>query len=177
MLVGGATLLASHLLALPSPEPIDPRLNAAIAALPTSADHWRALHFVYEECKCSQRVVARLLERGAMSDVAERIVFVGKGDAIGASATARGFQFESVSNEALRDQYGVEGAPLLVISDPQGHVRYVGGYTEHKQDGVVKDLELMTRVRSGEVVSPLPLFGCAVSEQLQKKIDPLGITR
>jgi hypothetical protein len=54
-------------------------------------------------------------------------------------------------------------------------VRYVGGYTPRKQAADVRDLAVITAIRRGEAVEPLPTFGCAVGRALTDQVDPLGI--
>lgn len=87
----------------------------------------------------------------------------------------RGYRVERVQAEALHATFGVDGAPLLVIADPGGRVRYVGGYTRVKQGPVVEDTRILDELRAGGAPPPLPLFGCATDPRLRGRADPLGL--
>jgi hypothetical protein len=180
ILILGAYLLAGHLVALPAPEARDRRLVSALAAT-GAADQgrWRALHFLDENCGCSQRVVTSLLARRPLPGLAERIVFITRTPAgTAAAATAArgaGFAFETVAPEDLERRFGVEAAPLLVAVAPDNRVRYLGGYTDRKQGPSIEDRDILQRTMRGERVAALPLFGCAVSKQLAAQLDPLRL--
>lgn len=179
-LVLSAFLLGSHLVALPAPRAVDVRLAAAVtaygAAHPGSGG--LMLHALYEDCKCSQNVVEHLIARGAHAGH-ELVLLVAEGvDTVAAQRLrAAGFDTHLLSADALRDTYGIEAAPALVVADATGVVRYVGGYGDRKQSPILRDVEIDARIAQGEVVAPLPLFGCAVSEQLRSSLDPLGLTK
>ncbi|HEY8945874.1 MAG TPA: hypothetical protein VIM73_16510, partial [Polyangiaceae bacterium] len=66
--------------------------------------------------------------------------------------------------------YGIDAAPLLIVSDPKGEPRYVGGYTTRKQGPVLEDLSIVEQARRGSSLASLPIFGCAVSERLQREL-------
>jgi len=177
----GSYLLASHLLTLPVPAPADPVLHQAIAAhrRANQRDRWLILHVVFDECKCSQRVLDHLLADTRPPGVAERIVLVTEHRAALAASIAaiptRGFELDVVTPDQLVADYHIEAAPLLVIVDPHDTVRYVGGYTPRKQVADIRDLAVIAAVQRGETVEPLPSFGCAVGRTLSSKLDPLGI--
>jgi hypothetical protein len=178
-LVGGGYLLSIHLLTLPTPELTDlgPQRSAVAARRSTQQGRWLAVHILDEECKCSQRVLDRLLAERRPSDVVERIVMIASElsrdqvDAI----HAKGFDLDIVTAEQLGERYRVQAAPLLIVLDPADAVRYVGGYTPRKQADDVRDVAMIAALRRGEHVEPLPTFGCAVGRALKQKIDPLGI--
>ena len=75
----------------------------------------------------------------------------------------------------LAARYGLEAAPVFVVADPEGELRYVGGYTTRKQGLDNRDLAIITELRAGHDQRELPLFGCAVSRSLQQLLDPLGL--
>jgi thioredoxin-related protein len=179
----GTYLLASHLLTLPAPSPVDPVLHQAIAAHRRihQRDRWLVLHVVFDECACSERVLDHLLADPRPPGVAERIILVTEHRAARAAwiaaIPARGFELDVVTPEQLAAEYHIEAAPLLVIVDPHDTVRYVGGYTPRKQAADVRDLAVIAAVQRGEAVEPLPTFGCAISRALNSRLDPLGIRR
>jgi hypothetical protein len=180
-LVLGTYLLASHLLTLPAPAPSDPVLHHGIAAhrRADQRGRWLVLHVVFDECKCSQRVLDHLLADSRPPGVAERIVLVTEHGTAGAASIAaipaHGFELDVVTPEQLVAEYHIEAAPLLVVVDPHDTVRYVGGYTPRKQAADVRDLAVIAAVQRGEAVEPLPTFGCAIGRALSSKLDPLGI--
>lgn len=185
-LVLSAYLLAPHLLTLPKPPAHDPRLRGAVAAMraPDEAGRWQAVHILYEGCKCSQRVLDHLIERGPAGGYAEAIAIVSDGvdpeaaeraRVDGERARGRGFRLETVTSAALAGRFGVEAAPLMVVADPGGELRYVGGYTERKQGPAVRDTQVFARLAAGQAAEPLPVFGCAVSDRLKATVDPLRV--
>ena len=62
-LVGGGYMLSSHLLTLPTPELTDlgPQRSAVATRRSTEQGKWLAVHILDQECKCSQRVLDRVL--------------------------------------------------------------------------------------------------------------------
>lgn len=170
LLVGGS-LLAGHLLTLPVPTRGDPALRHAIAATRTDADRgkWLAVHVLAGTCKCSQRIVAHLIA-SKRPDIIERIVWIGD-----APPDAPGFAVETVTPAQLKEKYDLEAAPVMVVADPTGEIRYVGGYTDRKQAADIKDLEVIAMAKTQAAVEALPAFGCAVGEALRDQLDPLGV--
>ncbi len=82
---------------------------------------------------------------------------------------------EITTEQKLAELYEIDAAPLLVAIDPEGRVRYAGGYTDRKQGPDVRDRQILDALQRGDVVQPLPLYGCAVSKQLRRTLDPLGL--
>lgn len=173
-LVGVACLMVAHWVTLPVPETHDSRLVKGLGALHHTPG-WMAVHVLYAECPCSRRLVHHLLERGALPDVEETIVLVGDDGSLAADAPARGFAVEVVTEVELARRFGVESAPLFAVVDPEGTVRYAGGYTRRKQGSDVHDVEIVAALRRGDGAAELPLFGCAVSRELQRTLDPLNL--
>jgi hypothetical protein len=177
--VVGAYLLASHLLTLPTPATGDPELHRAIAAHrhADQRDRWLVLHVVFDDCKCSQRVLAHLLATPRPAGVVERVVYITEhpAEASTAEIAAHGFDLDVVTPDRLAADYHIEAAPLLVIVDPHDTVRYAGGYTPRKQADDVRDLAVISAVVHGEPVESLPAFGCAVGSSLRSTLDPLGV--
>jgi hypothetical protein len=178
-LVGGGYLLSAHLLTLPTPDLTDlgPQRSAVAARRSTQQGQWLAVHVLDQECKCSQRVLDRLLAAPRPSDIVERIVMIASevSREQAAAIHAKGFDLDIVTAEQLGQRDRVQAAPLLIVLDPADAVRYVGGYTPRKQADDVRDVATIAALRRGEHVEPLPTFGCAVGRALKEKIDPLGI--
>ena len=179
--VGGAYMLASHLLTLPTPAAADPVLHQAIAARrhDNQRNRWLTLHVVLDECRCSQRVLEHLLNEPRPAGVIERVVLVSENRTTSAATveaiSAHGFDVDVVTPDELVEQYHIEVAPLLVIIDPHDSVRYVGGYTPLKQSADIRDVAVITATLRGETAEPLPTFGCVVGRALRAKLDPLGV--
>lgn len=175
-----AYLLGSHLVALPAPQSVDPRLAAAVSAYARTHPGASGLmvHALYEGCRCSTNVVDHLVARGPRAG-RELVLLVGGAGAstIDGRLRAAGFDTRVLNAEQLHEGYGIEAAPVLIVADGAGVVRYVGGYGDRKQSPIVRDVEIDERIARGETVAPLPLFGCAVSEQLRSSLDPLGVLK
>ena len=164
-IVGVGLLMASHLLTLPEPE---------LKGLTLEGTGWRALHVIALKCGCSRQVLTHLLERGPAEQWTERIVLIGEDPVVESRARAAGFGFESVTAATLEQRYGVQGAPLLVLVDAKGEARYAGGYAR-TANAAPEDLALFREVAATGHAEKRPLFGCAVSRSLQKKLDPLSL--
>jgi hypothetical protein len=172
-LVPISLLMAGHLLTLPKPR-IDAlhneRLQSVLSAHPGS---WFVVHVLAENCECSQRILAHLLARSAESSWSEKVLFIGSVEPTRTQLAARGFAFQSVTPEELQATYGLEGAPLMLVVNPRGEVAYSGGYSSTRW-GPSEDVTILAALTRGTEVKERPLFGCAVSQELQKRLDPLG---
>jgi hypothetical protein len=173
MIVVGSSLMVSHWIPLPRPAVLSPQISFANWHEEASGG-WRAYHFLYMECPCSQRVLKHVTERAPHPGINEKLVLIGHAAQLADAACRLGYEVDCVSPTELKVRYGVETAPLLVVIDPEGKTRYSGGYTSRKQVLDIQDGDIIGRVLAGEDVEPLPLFGCAVSRKLQSMVDPLG---
>jgi hypothetical protein len=168
MLAVGAALLAKHVIALPAPAK-DHQLAASLAALrvPEEQGKWLAFHVLYSECRCSRRVVTLLLAAPRRPGWAEVVLWIGN-QPFDPALEPRYRVKRSTSAELAR--LGIDAAPLLVVLDPLGGLRYVGGYSERKQGPVLDDLAILDRVQRSEALASLPVFGCPVSERLRRQL-------
>ena len=155
--VVGAGLMRSHWVPLPVPPAGD--------TLPDCSGGWTAIHVLASDCGCSRRVLSRLRGRPPIPGVRERVLWVGGGDV--AEPMPAGFEVESLTTEGLREKYRIEAVPVLVVVDPDGVVRYRGGYTARKQGFDIRDAAIISAVRRGDAVSPLPVYGCPSSDRLR----------
>lgn len=175
-LLVGSMLMADHWIGLPLPEAAEPNLQAALARLqPSAAGRWQLVHVLYSECRCSDRALEYLSRRTRPEGVADRVLWAGEGGARLERARALGFVVHEVSRAALERDFGIRSAPLLVVVDPGGSPRYAGGYTVRKQGLDYQDLEILAELRRGGSAERLPAYGCAVSDDLQSALDPIGI--
>jgi hypothetical protein len=170
-------LASAHWYALPHPPPASPQLLAALSAQLTAADGGKlsVTHVLYAQCQCSRQIVEHLVARGARHDVVERVLVVEPSSALQDRLRAAGYRVEALAPLALKRQYGIESAPLLIVADAAHVIRYMGGYTTRKQAPESHDDEIIDRVLKGDFAEELPVFGCAVTRRLQKLLDPLGL--
>ncbi len=171
MVVLGAGLLARHVVALPTPAP-SAMLGASLRVLRNAQnqDRWLAVHVLYAECRCSQRIVDHLLSSARPGDWSETVLWIGHPDP--SPLLEERFDVRRIGPADLA-RYGVESAPMLIALDPSGRVRYAGGYTERKQGPVIDDLRILRAAQRPDVVASLPVFGCAVSRRLQRLFSAL----
>lgn len=167
-------LLVQHLVTLPKPQ-IDEHLRKSLdSTLPLHRGSWFVLHVLAENCQCSQGVLSHLLSRGPEAFLSEKVLFIGNQEPARSRLLERGFSFESITPGELQTRYRIEGAPVMLVINQQGQVAYSGGYSATNQ-GAPQDLAIFRALALGTEVKPLPLFGCAVSRALQKRLDPLGL--
>ncbi len=176
LVIPGVYFLGWHSLTLPKPDPVVLAAAVAFEQRPEDRGRWTVFHVLYSGCGCSARVLERLAERRPVDGVVETILFIdGEPGDLAERAHVAGFRLQALTREDLVRRYHIEAAPLLLIADGDGAVRYVGGYTERKQSLDIRDVAVLAALRRGEEVAPLPLFGCAVSHDLQSKLDPLKL--
>jgi hypothetical protein len=171
------SLMLSHWYSLPAPAANDPQLNAALAGLraPADAERWMAVHVLYSKCRCSQRLLEHLFTRRALPHFSEKVLLVGADLELETKAQSSGYRVTVVAERDLGRLFHVEAAPLLAIVDGGGKLRYLGGYGDTKQSPLIRDVELLERARTEGSLQALPLLGCAVSESLQRLLDPAGL--
>ncbi|MDX1930395.1 MAG: hypothetical protein SFV81_27975 [Pirellulaceae bacterium] len=176
MILAVACLMVSHWVILPHPQMTDKAWSTQLnQTLAVQSEQWTALHFLYGNCPCSRRILSHLVNRFPIDGCRERIVFIGEDGEMTAAARKRGYEVDEVTPEGLKTRYGVEAAPLLTVLDPSGNIRFAGGYTTHKQGPQIQDVNIIHQLLRGEIVGDLPLFGCAVSNELKSLVDPLGL--
>jgi hypothetical protein len=180
LFVIATSLGAAHLHALPKPTRSDAALPHAVNELRSDREQnaWLAVHVLYAQCRCSQGILRHLASGSRPASVVEKVLLVGETPGIASelrALSARNFRIVTVSADELRDRYHVEAAPLLLVLGPDGAVRYSGGYTDRKQGPVIRDRAILAELMSQKETRELPVFGCAVSRELQRLLDPLAL--
>lgn len=170
MVVIGAGLLTKHVVAMPRPQAA--LLTPALQMLrsPNEQNQWLAVHVLYSDCRCSQRVAEHLATTDRPQGWSEIVLWVG--DDAPPTGLPDHFDLRHTSAAQLAS-YGVEAAPSMILADPNGSIRYSGGYTDRKQGPVIDDLRILRAVHRSENVPSLPLFGCAVSSRLKADLAVL----
>jgi len=120
--------------------------------------------------------LTHLIARGRFRDAEELILFVGSDPGNRETALRAGFGFQNISDSDLISRFGVEAAPVLVIFNSNGELRYAGGYYNHPATIRPLDEQIHGQLEAGKVTAALPVFGCAVSLRLQRSLDPLRRT-
>jgi len=173
-LVGISSLSVSHMAAMPDPGKED-RLVRAALSLRTDESRPFRLHVIYEKCSCTERLFAHLVERGAVPGLEETVLFVGKSEEKRLAAERAGFRFTTVAAADLEKVFTLQSAPVLLAFDRAGTLQYAGGYFDQPAAVRALDLKVYAELSRNAKPHPLPIFGCAVSPGLQKRVDPLGV--
>lgn len=169
--------MANHWITLPHPAASDTDWVATLVSTRSDAasERWTAYHFLYGSCPCSRRVLRRVVQLKPHDQVVERIVLIGEDAEMEANALKLGYEVDCVTPEQLETKYGVASAPFLVVVTPYGEAAYAGGYTSRKQGLDVRHADIIARLVEGQSIESLPVYGCAVSDELKNIVDPLGL--
>ncbi len=176
-----ASLMVSHWVSLPAPQvgstlqAISADNDRMVSSRLVTTNSFQVSHFLYVDCPCSRRVLDYLAERSPLATASERIVFICDDDQKALPSTEIGFSVDVVTSRQCLAKYGVESAPLMVVTDKDGRIQYSGGYTNRKQGLDYQDRAIVQRLMLGEKVDSLPVFGCAVSQRLKQIVDPIGM--
>ena len=166
--------MVGHWVTLPHPDENDEMRPSGIhRVVNVHSENTLAFHFLYGDCPCSRRVLRHVVDRMPLDGAREHIVLIGQDDELVQLAQSQGFSVDVVTPRTLKQTYGVEAAPLLVVTDGEGRIQYSGGYTSRKQGLDIQDIKIIQQVMVGDKPIDLPLYGCAVSKKLKSIIDPL----
>ena len=172
-LVGLAALSVKHMASFPAPDE-EALLSRAMLQLRRSSSGAFLVHVIYAECSCARALFAHLVARRPFPGAEETVLFVGADSSKQESAQRAGFTFTTVSAQELGFRFGLEAAPVLIVFDSAGRLRYAGGYYAHPAAITPLDERIYAQLAARAEVEPLPVFGCAVSSLLQKSLNPLG---
>lgn len=172
-----AFLLAGHWITLPLPSGGDPKLAQSIHEHRSIDEmgEWLAVHVLYSRCNCSKRIVNHLLSRERIPGVKEKIILVEHQPEWESHAKKMGIPVEVLTRHELESVYNIPAAPIMVVADPGGSIRYAGGYTTRKQGPDIRDIAVINAAMQEHPAEPIPLFGCAVAKTLSTLLDPIGV--
>ncbi len=167
-------LMVGHWVALPSNLPILD--NSQIVQIKTDlASQLHVQHILSQSCPCSHRIAKHLASRWPIPSVQEQIVVVESATDTTSMMFPEAYSVKRINAEQLMDEYAIESAPQLLVTDSAGKIVYSGGYTARKQGYEIRDYEIISSLLRGESVEALPIYGCAVSKRLRRAVDPLGL--
>lgn len=169
-----ALLGIAHSASLPRPRD-EAHLADALLKLRRHSGGKFLVHVIYSECSCSRTLLTHLVRRQALPGNEELILFIGSGNTQLELAKRSGFECVTISATQLVTRFGLEAAPVLVILDSAGRLRYAGGYYDNPATITPLDEKIFRELGSRSTIEPLPVFGCAVSAGLQKALDPLRV--
>ena len=173
-LVGLASLSVNHIFAMPIPKD-EVKVTRSIWTLRKGQEPYFVVHVIYQNCSCTESLFAHLLQRGRFPKSEELILFVGENDGKKKKALEKGFRFLQSDATHLEVKYGLESAPVLLVFDGRGQMRYIGGYYNHPSAIFPLDVKVFEQVNHQKAPKTLPIFGCAVRRGVQKSMDPFGL--
>lgn len=163
---------AWHSAALPEVELKQDYLKTQI-----SVENWQLVHFVDQNCLCSNFVARHLVNRSSEKNINELVYLLGESQEVYEALIQADYQVVKLKDEELVEKFGITGVPAFAVFSPGKKLRYFGGYNERtiNKFSKIKDLEILKLIQQGKDVSKLPQFGCANSKALQAKLDPLRL--
>lgn len=137
------------------------------------------IHFLAPTCSCSEIILETFEKSGPLSqEVIEEVHLVGEDLGWKDRLKELGFKvFHYRFSEFSKKFEGkISGLPLLTIYNDQKNTIYQGGYSDKSITPFTKiDIaQFLRTVKKGQQ-EKLPIIGCAVSKELQNKMDILGI--
>lgn len=163
-----AVLGIRHWAALPRPDDVAALGRAMTDLRAPGGQGLLVVHVLFADCRCSRRVLDALGQRPPVPGRQETVLLVGSLPDVERDLRARGVAVVHAEPEELLTRYHVESAPLFVVVNGEGRVQHVGGYTAHKQALVLRDREVVDAIARGGSPTPLPVFGCPVSDRLRR---------
>jgi hypothetical protein len=170
-------LMVPHWVGLPAPQAAQ-SLPSALAR-DAAQGRWSVYHVLFADCPCSRSLLAALVEQPPSGELArqahQRALLVGADPALAERLLRAGYEVRNPTAAELASDYGAEAAPLLLVVDPAGRLRYSGGYSPRKRGLDLQHNAILQQLLQGQEVTALPVFGCGVSTRLQAALDPLRL--
>ena len=170
-----ASLSVKHLASLPRPDN-EALLSRAVLRYRRSASLDFLVHVIYSECTCSSSLLTHLLTRRPFAGTEELILFVGIDPSKQRLARNSGFEFATVTASQLLSHFGLEAAPVLLMFDSAGKLRYAAGYYDSPATVNPLDEKIHAQFLAHARIEALPIFCCAVSPRLQRSLDPIRLS-
>lgn len=140
----------------------------------TSLNEWTLVHVLSTKCGCSKKTARYLSQRGVLQKHKELVILIEENSKIKTILTTAGFQVISMTAEQAAKEYSIDAVPQLVVFGPMGDIKYSGGYNDRRIE-VFEDLQVLNKLKKGQVVKAFPIFGCANGSELISQIDPWGL--
>ena len=167
--------MAGHLLTMPVPKDLE-RLDKQLNLL-TGSEKFTGLHILFDKCSCTNSLIKSLLKHPSSKEINESILWVGTKESLGVRAEKFlefGYRIIYTDTASLKQNFGVEVAPILALKE--GKIfRYLGGYYDRPGSTLSHEKAIIKAVLAQQTPKSLPVYGCAVSDDLQNIIDPLSI--
>ncbi|MEL6715068.1 MAG: hypothetical protein AAFP86_14905 [Planctomycetota bacterium] len=174
--LGVSSLMVGHFAPLPAPEASAESVSPALQRARAAGADLAVVHFLYSDCRCSQRVAEHLTRSERPAGAAESVVLVGANDDLALALEAHGFDVEEETQASAEARFGSFAAPAFTVVDAaSGRVDYLGGYTSRKQGLDARDLEIIAACAEGAPPAALPVLGCGATADLERMLDPLRI--
>jgi hypothetical protein len=124
---------------------------------------WQLVYILGAGCSCSTQVAEHLAKRQKLAGLEEKVVTVGETGGAVRQLARLGWDVHPKSAEEVRYLYGARAAPLLVVIDPDGQIRYAGGLARSSgaREGY-QEVWIARRIQTGRAIPALPAFGCAL---------------
>ena len=144
-----------------------------------TTNNFGVLHIIGEGCNCSQLVGEYLMKRGPEKQYYEEVILIGNFKKLAKQLKEKGFAVKQTPLEDLiYKKIDLSGVPFFMLYDQKGVVQLISGYSNQLINPFTtqfKDKELVSAFFKEKKDKPLPIFGCAVSKEYQKLLDPLGL--
>jgi hypothetical protein len=115
---------------------------------------WRTIHVLVPGCDCSQRRARMILAE----NLSGHEYWLAGGGRLNLPAHC---PVRRMTANQLRAETGIAGGPTLLVVDPEGRLRYAGGYRPGDPAGA----GTLRTLQSGAPVSKVPVRGCAASSR------------
>lgn len=136
-------------------------------------NQWGMIHILGQGCGCSEIIGEYLIKRGPIKNHQERVYIIGEHHELAQNLKKSGFQVKKIDEFENR----IEGVPMLIVHNDKGKSLYSGAYTKGVVTPISKilDLNIFKSIKENKPTKDLLVAGCAVSKELQSKLDPLGL--
>jgi hypothetical protein len=138
---------------------------------------WNAVHVLVAECGCSRRLAKHLARRGPSDSVNESVLLVEPDPSMESSLAKSGWTVRVATPDEAARELGVEGGPFLFVFGPDGTPGYAGGHGPRPgAPDAWQDSDLIAAAVAGRRPSPLPVYGCGVSDRFTatRRLTTLG---